>query len=163
MSKQLLKNSKFKQFEEDFALFIEAGFIAVKQLDEISAVRIFEAAQLLSPTSSAPQIGLGYIALNKLETKKAIEIFEKIHEKEPENYVAQAFLGLSYMLVKAKRKKGEKLMEDAMAKSDDPTIHNLAKIALEWSEKELSKAKSPFFGKDDDTGEDVKPKKPSRP
>ena len=28
-------------FKDDFALFIEAGFIAVKQLDEIAARRLF--------------------------------------------------------------------------------------------------------------------------
>ena len=69
---------KLAEFKEDFALFIEAGFIAVKQLDETSASRLFDAAQVLSPDHSAPKIGLGYIALNKLEVKQATKIFEEV-------------------------------------------------------------------------------------
>ncbi len=78
-----------QDFQSDFALLIETGFIAVKQLDEIGAKRIFYAAQALRPESSAPRIGLGYIALNKLEIKEASQIFEKIVAEEPENYLAQ--------------------------------------------------------------------------
>ena len=60
------EEDKLEDFRHDFALLIEAGFVAVKQLDELSARRLFEAAQVLRPDSTAPQIGLGYIALNKL-------------------------------------------------------------------------------------------------
>jgi len=134
------------EFEEDFPLFIEAGFVAVKQLDETSATRIFNAAQKLKPESTAPQIGLGYIALNKLEVKEASRIFEAVLEKEPENHLAQTFLGMCFLLTKPKRKKGEKLIQDAMNKTDDETIKNLGSISLEWAEKDLSKMqKSPFF------------------
>jgi len=134
-----------QDFSSDFALLIETGFIAVKQLDEISAKRIFHAAQALRPESTAPRIGLGYIALNKLEIKEASQIFEKIVKEEPENYLAQTFLGMCYLLNKPKRKTGEELIQDAMEKSTDPTVINLCKIALEWSEKDLKKLKSPFF------------------
>jgi lipopolysaccharide biosynthesis regulator YciM len=138
-------NEKLKVFKDDFALFIEAGFIAVKQLDETSASRIFNAAQLLNPTSCAPQIGLGYIALNKLEVKEATRIFEAVTEKEPENYLAQTFLGMCFLLTKPKRKKGEKLIREAMEKTDDETIKNLGTISLEWAEKDLTKHTAPFF------------------
>lgn len=145
MNKAQVKHEKFEVFKEDFALFIEAGFIAVKQLDEISALRIFEAAQILNPASSAPKIGFGYIALNKLEIKKASEIFEEICAEDPDNHLAQTFLGISYLLNKNKRKKGEKLIQEAIEKTTDPSVKNLGKTALNWSEKELSKIKSPFF------------------
>ncbi len=56
-----MTKQKIADFKEDFPLLIEAGFIAVKQLDEISASRIFNAAQAINPHSTAPQIGLGYI------------------------------------------------------------------------------------------------------
>lgn len=135
-------------FKEDFPLLIEAGFVAVKQLDEISATRIFNAAQMISPHSTAPQIGLGYIALNKLEVKKATGIFEKVVEQEPTNYLAQTFLGICFLLSKPKRKKGEKLIQEAMSKSDDPTIKNLGTVSLQWAEKDLNKIKSPFFEKE---------------
>lgn len=146
-TEQEAKKDKFLQFAEDFALMIEAGFVAVKQFDEVSATRIFNAAQLLNPTSSAPRIGLAYIAMNKMELKKAIDIFEKILEEEPENYIAQAFLGLCYLLGKEKLKKGEKLIRNAMEKSDDPTVHNLGAVALEWSKKSIAAGQSPFFSK----------------
>lgn len=135
----------FKDFEEDFAFLIEAGFIAVKQLDEICSRRIFEAAKVLFPKSSAPQIGLGYIALNKLEVKEAAKIFQEIVKKEPENRLAQTFLGISYLLTKNQREEGEKIIRDAMEKTDDETIKNLGSISLEWNEKDLKKIKSPFF------------------
>lgn len=132
-------------FKEDFALLIEAGFVAVKQLDEVSATRIFQAAQMLNPNSTAPQIGLGYIALNKLEIKVATKIFEQVTQQEPENYLAQTFLGMCFLLNKPKRKKGEQLIREASAKSSDPTVKNLGETALEWAEKDLKKEKTPFF------------------
>lgn len=146
------EEGKLSEFKEDFALLIEAGFVAVKQLDETSAVRIFTAAQAMSPHNTAPQIGLGYIALNKLEVKESTRIFESVVQKEPENWLAQTFLGICFLLSKPKMKKGEKLIQEAMAKTADPTIKNLGKISLEWAEKDLKnkdllkgKEKAPFF------------------
>jgi Tfp pilus assembly protein PilF len=138
-------SEKIEELKEDFSLFIEAGFVAVKQLDGFSASSIFLAAQMISPNSMAPQIGLGYIALNKLELKEATHIFEHVIEKEPENHLAQTFLGICYLLQKQKRKKGEKLITDAIEHSTDATIKNLGKISLEWAEKDLKKSKAPFF------------------
>ncbi len=134
-----------KEFKDDFALFIEAGFIAVKQLDEIAARRLFRTAELLNPDNSASQLGLGYIELNKLQIGSATKIFEAILQKDPSHYLAQALLGICFLLTKNKRKKGEELILDAKAKSDEPSIHNLADVCLEWSEKELkAKFSSPF-------------------
>lgn len=140
-----MDEQKLQEFRDDFPLLIEAGFVAVKQLDEMSASRIFHAAQAINPTSTAPQIGLGYIALNKLEVKEATRVFEAVLKQEPENYLAQTFLGICFLLTKPKRKKGEQLIKSAMEKSSDPTIKNLGAISLEWAEKDLKKSKSPFF------------------
>ncbi len=82
-----------EEFSEDFALFIEAGFVAVKQLDESSATRLFNAAQLLKPDSMIPKIGLGYIALNKLEMRTATHAFEEVVKAEPDNMLAQNIFG----------------------------------------------------------------------
>lgn len=136
---------KIEEFKQDFSLLIEAGFVAVKQLDAMSSSRIFVAAQMISPNHTAPQIGLGYIALNQLNVKEATHIFEEITKKEPENWLAQTFLGISYLLSKPKRKKGEKLIKEAIEKTDDPTIKSLGEVSLEWADKDLTKAKSPFF------------------
>ena len=140
-----MNDDKLQSFKEDFSLMIEAGFIAVKQLDETSATRIFQAAQALSPDSTAPQLGLGYIALNKLELREATKIFEEILSVEPENYLAQTFLGITFLLIKPKRKKGEKMIREAMEKTSDPTIKSLGEISLEWADKDLKKEKAPFF------------------
>lgn len=140
-----MDESKLNEFKEDFSLLIEAGFIAVKQLDETSASRLFQAAQVISPTSTAPQLGLGYIALNKLQIKEATKIFDEILAKEPENYLAQTFLGICYLLTKPKRKKGETLVQESMQKASDPAVQSLCKITLEWAEKDLKKEKAPFF------------------
>jgi hypothetical protein len=134
-----------EEFKDDFSLLIEAGFVAVKQLDAISSSRIFIAAQMISPGHTAPQIGLGYIALNQLNVKEATHIFESVTEKEPQNYLAQTFLGMCYLLSKPKRKKGEKIIQEAMANTEDPTIKSLGEISLEWAEKDLTKKKAPFF------------------
>jgi len=135
----------FDEFLGDFALLIEAGFIAVKQLDEVSAVRIFSAAQVMNPMSTAPQIGLGYIALNKLEINRAIALFEGVTKKEPDNCLAKTFLGMCFLLSKPKRKQGEEIIKEAIEKSDDPTIKNLGELSLQWAEKDLSKIRSPYF------------------
>ena len=140
-----MSDDKTEDFKEDFSLLIEAGFVAVKQLDETSATRIFQATQVLSPNSTAPQIGLGYIALNKLEVKEASRIFEDVVAKETVNYLAQTFLGMSYLLTKPKRKKGETLIRDAMKNTTNPTIKSLGEISLEWAEKDLKKKESPFM------------------
>ncbi len=139
-----MDHEKLKLFKEDFGLLIEAGFIAVKQLDETSASRIFHAAQVISPHSVAPQIGLGYIALNKLEVKEATKIFENVTKQEPDNQLAQVFLGICYLLTKPKRNKGEELINEALAKTSDPTIVNLAKTSLEWADKDLKKGRTRF-------------------
>lgn len=141
-----MEERTLQEFREDFALLIEAGFVAVKQLDEISATRIFHAAKVMNPGSTAPQIGLGYIALNKLEVKEATKIFESVVKQEPENFLAQTFLGICFLLTKPKRKKGEQLIKEAMEKTDDPTIKSLGATSLEWAEKDLkNKDKAPFF------------------
>jgi tetratricopeptide (TPR) repeat protein len=132
-------DTTLQEFKEDYALLIEAGFIAVKQLDEIAARRLFKAAELLNPDNPASQLGLGYIALNKLQVTEATKIFEHILKKDPEHHLAQALLGICYLLTKGKLKKGEKLIEEAKAKTDDPTVKNLADICISWAEKDLKK------------------------
>lgn len=151
-----MEEYKLQDFKEDFSLLIEAGFVAVKQLDEVSATRIFQAAQTMNVNNTAPQIGLGYIALNKLEIKQATKIFESVVKQEPENYLAQTFLGMCFLLNKPKRKKGERLIREAMEKTTDVTIKNLGEISLEWAEKDLKKKDktAPFFAQSKDEDEE---------
>jgi len=141
-----MEEEKMAPFKEDFALLIEAGFIAVKQMDEVSATRIFQAAQALSPSNTAPRVGMGFIAINKLEVKQATQIFEEVTEQEPDNYLAQTFLGICHLLTKGGRPKGEKIIKEAMEKTDDPAVKNLGAVSLDWKEGDTSKkSKAPFF------------------
>ena len=144
-----MNESILDDFKNDFALFIEAGFVAVKQLDEKAAKQLFGAAELLQPQSTAAQIGLGYISLNKLEVSNAMKIFQAVLEKEPENYLAQAFLGICYLLKKSTRKEGEELIEKTKKSSEDPTIQNLCEVSLQWADKDLKRIKAPFFSSKD--------------
>jgi len=151
------EESLIDYFKEDFALFVEAGFVAVKQLDEIAARRLFKAAELLHPDNPASQLGLGYIALHKLQVNEAAKIFEGILKKDPDHYLAQSLLGICYMMTKNKRKKGEKMIQEAKAKSDNPTIKNLADVCMEWANHDLKpKEFSPLAAptKGDDAQED---------
>ena len=140
-----MTEKELEEYKSDFAMFIEAGFVAVKQLDEMSARRIFEAARLLNPESTAPDIGFGYIALNCLFVTKAAAIFEQVVEKEPDNHLAQMFLGISWLLSKTKHFEGEVLIKETLEIASDETIVNLGKIALDWSEKDLKRLAAPFF------------------
>lgn len=149
-----MNEERLNEFKEDFSLLIEAGFVAVKQLDETSATRIFQAAQSLSPKNTAPQIGIGFIALNKLEIKESTRIFERITQFEPDNHLAQMFLAISFLLTKGKHKKGEKLIQETMGKTTDPTIKSLGAISLEWAQKDLlKKSKAPFFAQQQEPNE----------
>lgn len=130
-------------FSEDFSLFVEAGFVAVKQLDEIAARRLFKAAETLNPENPAPQLGLGYIALNKLRISEATSIFETILKRDPEHHLAKALLGVAYLLSQDKKKRGEELIREAREKCDDPTIKNLADVCLEWQKKDLTNKNLP--------------------
>lgn len=136
-----------KAFDEDFGTFVEAGFIAVKQMDEPSATKLFHAAQVLKPDHPAPRVGLGYIALNRLEVKDAIKYFEEVLEIEPDHHLAQAFLGIAYLLKKPTRAQGKELMDKALKETDDPTVKNLCEVAMQWADKDLQDKKAPFFAK----------------
>jgi hypothetical protein len=149
------EESLLDYFKEDYALLIEAGFVAVKQLDEIAARRLFKAAELLNPDNPASQLGLGYIALNKLEISEATKLFEGILKKDPSHYLAQALLGICYMMSKTKRKKGEKLISEAKEKSDDPSIKHLADVCMEWATTDLKvKEFSPLVPTSKEQGEE---------
>lgn len=144
-----MAEDKLAPYRSDFGLMIEAGFVATKQLDETSAIRLFNAAALLDTESAAPIVGLGYIAMNKLEVKEAEKLFKKAIEMDPGHDLAKAFLGITYLLVEARRDEGKKLLNEAMENTEDPTIVNLVKTSMEWAESDLTKKRAPFFEGDE--------------
>ncbi len=134
------------EFKEDFSLLIECGFIASKQMDEINSNRIFNAARAINPTSSAPLVGLGHISLLKMDIKTATKFFEEAIAIEEDNYLAFCFLGICLLLTKDKGKKGEKIIKEAIEKTDDETVRKLGTTTLEWAATELpgKRPKAPF-------------------
>jgi hypothetical protein len=71
VEEQMEEENRLQCFVEDYSLLIEAGFVAIKQNDEISARRLFKAAEVIHPENPASQVGLGYIELNKLRVSQA--------------------------------------------------------------------------------------------
>ena len=123
-----------KNYKEDFVLMLESGFIAVNQADEDSAVKLFKAAELLSPENTLPKVGFGYLHLHKLELTQAIRCFEEVLDMEPKNEMAKALLGICMSLSPTQLGKGEKVLEETL-KSKDPMIKKLAGTAIDFVEK----------------------------
>lgn len=134
--------SQLKKYKEDFILMLESGFIAVNQADEDAALKLFRAAEVLDPENVMPQVGFGYLHLHKLELKQAVKAFEDVLEKDPQNDMAKAFLGLSLSLMPTGTSKGEKILEQTL-KSKDPMIKRLASTAIDFVEKFVKKAPGP--------------------
>ncbi len=135
--------AELKKFKDHFILLVEAGFIAVNQADEDSAVKLFKASQLLDPQNTLPKVGIGYMHLCKLELKAACKMFEEVLSKEPDNEMAKTFLGLSLSLSPNETAKGEKILEESAQKSHDPQIKNLATTAIDFVEKFVKKSPTP--------------------
>ena len=137
--------ANWKDYKEDWILFLEAGFIAVNQMDEDAAIKLFKAAELLNPESVLPKVGIGYLHLHKLELKQACKAFEEVLEKEPKNEMAKAFLGICMSLSPASMDKGEKILQQTH-KSHDPMIKQLSGTAIDFAEKFVKKAPTPAQG-----------------
>lgn len=137
----------FDSFQGDYRLLIEAGFVAVQQLDEKSGRKLFNAAKVLRPEDVVPDIGLGYIHLNKLERKPALDIFSDVIARDPEHDLAKVLYGVTLMLASETRDNGKKVVKDVMNKTKDPTVKNFGKVSLEWCAKDLKDSKAPFFSK----------------
>ncbi len=122
---------------------MEAGFIAVNQLDEISAMALFKTAQMLRPDNSLCKLGYGIINLHKLNLKEAISQFNKVLKEDPANDMAKAFLGIAYSLTFTNTEKSEEILRETQA-SSDPMIQNLSGTALTFIENTIKKAPSPM-------------------
>jgi predicted TPR repeat methyltransferase len=137
--------ANWKDYKEDWILFLETGFIAVNQADEDAAIKLFKAAELLNPESILPKVGVGYLHLHKLELKQACKKFEEVLEKEPKNEMAKTFLGICMSLSPASLEKGENILKQTH-KSHDPLIKRLSDTAIDFAEKFLKKAPTPVQG-----------------
>lgn len=136
----------WKDYKEDFILLLEAGFIAVNQADEDSALKLFRAAALLDPKNSLTKIGLGYLYLHQLALKQACQYFEEVLNEEPNNQMAKAFLGLSLSLAPNSMEKGERLLEQT-ANANHPGIKKMSETAIAFVDKFVKKTPPPTHGR----------------
>lgn len=132
----------WKQYKEDFVLFLESGYIAVNQADEDAALKLFKAAELLEPKNVLPKVGFGYLHLHKLELKQSIKAFEEALEMDPSNEMARAFLGIALSMAPTSTTKGEKILHETV-KSKDPLIKKLSDTAIDFVEKFIKKEPGP--------------------
>lgn len=107
------------EFKEDFVLLFEGGLIAVKQGDEKSAVKIFQALELLDPEHFASSVGKGLIALHKMRLDEALEVFGPLAEKEGDNWSVKAFLSLTHMLIVLRQERTFDTRRDSLKHSFD--------------------------------------------
>ena len=131
------------KYKDDFILLCEAGFIAVNQMDDDAAKKLFAASLLLDPKNTLPKTGMGYLHLCKLELKEAAQAFEEVLKVEPDNEMTQAFLGVAMSLSPQEGAKGEKLLEESTKTAKDPSVKTLASSALEFVDKFIKKTPSP--------------------
>lgn len=126
-----------EKFKKDHGLLLEAGLIAVKQLDPPTAVKLFAASQLLDPKGIAPKVGLGFLALHQLQFKEAIEILSHVIQEDPAHYTAQTLLGIAHILNKEHVDKGVDLIQQAYTKTTDETVKHMAESCLHWVESSI--------------------------
>jgi hypothetical protein len=137
--------SSWKKYQEDWLLFTEAGFVAVTQADEDSALKLFRAGELLNSESTLCKVGFGYLHLHKLDLKLACKMFEEVLAKEPGNEMARALLGIALSLGPTTMTQGEQILEQ-IHKSKDPEIKSLSDTALNFVDKFLKKSPTPLEG-----------------
>lgn len=144
--------AQMQDFKEDLPLLVETGLIAIKQGDEDSARKLFQAVGILDPENTAYKMGFGLIAMHKMDLKNAEKYFQEILKKESTNYRAQAFLGFTYILSVVKEtdpskraenlQKGAEIVNEVIEKADSPTTKKLAESLMEWVKELEEKATS---------------------
>ena len=127
-----------EKYQDEFILFLEAGFIAVNHADEDAAKKLFAASSLLKPESVLNLVGMGYMHLCKLELKNAENMFKKVLEIDPSNDMARTFLGITMSMSPKQGSEGEKMLEE-LAKSGNPEVKHLSKDALSFVDQFVKK------------------------
>lgn len=137
--------NEWKQFKEDYILFLEAGLVAVNHADEDSALKLFKAAELLNPANHLTKIGMGYLHLHMYQLKKACDLFEEVLEADPSNEMAKAMLGIAMILDPNMSGKAKKLLEQTHH-SHDKMVQHLSDMGLDFVDKYIKKTPPPKQG-----------------
>ncbi len=140
-----------QEFRDDLSLLVESGLIAIKQGDEESAKKLFNAVGVIDPQNMTKKMGYGLIALHKMDISNAQKSFNEILQVEQNNWRAQAFLAFSYILSVLQDgsneekmmalKKGAELAQEVLDKSDAPTTRTLAQSLLDWEMETLAESR----------------------
>jgi len=135
-----------QDFRKDLSFFVEIALIAIKQGDEESAKKLFNAVGVLDPKNMAKKMGYGLISLYKMDIKIAKKHFQEVLQVEKTNWRAQAFLSFAHMLnllqegttmdeKKENLMTASKLALEVIDKSDDASTKQLAQSVLDWEEE----------------------------
>lgn len=138
--------TKLQDFGVDLPLLVEGGLIAIKQGDEESAKKLFNAVGIIDPQNMVRKMGYGLLSLHKMDIKAAQKSFQEILQVEQTNWRAQAFLAFSHILSVLQEgpndekrealETGAKLAQEVLDKSDADSTRQLAQSLLDW-EREL--------------------------
>jgi len=137
--------SHWESYKQDWLLLTEAGFIAVNQMDEDTAFKLFKAAETLHPEKTLCKVGYGYLYLHKLDLKNACKAFEEVLQMEPKNEMAKAMLGVALSLGPATLERGEKILEETHH-AKDSFVKNLSDSATSFVGRFLKKNPGPAGG-----------------
>jgi len=132
-----------KKYDEDFFLFLEAGFVAINQADEDSATKLFKTCEILRKDNPLIQVGFGYLHLHKLELKQACEKFEAVLQKEPDNVMAKTLLGIAMSFTPDQVTKGEQMLETIAKDASDSDAKKVANTTLDFVEHFVKKTPGP--------------------
>lgn len=129
-----------KSFASDVPMLVEAGFVAIKQVDEDSARKCFYAAMVIDPNEPLPVIGLGIVSLFKLDLDEAKKLFRLVLQADPHNQMAKTMLGIAnlYSITEDGIKEGKHLIDEVMQTTDQHDLQELAKSSQELM-KEIKK------------------------
>jgi hypothetical protein len=146
--KSILTNEELKN--KWFWHFIEAGFIAVNQSDQESALKLLHAAELIAPEGNYfAKIGFGYLHFMKLEIAQACEHFKFVLDKHPENDLARSLLGLTIAMGRHEGSvdAGEKILKEVLHHSssnpEEKDVNDLAKTSIHFIDQFLKKKPGP--------------------
>lgn len=137
--------SDWKSYQKDWLLLLEAGFIAIGQMDESSASELFKAVETLRADKPISRIGSGFLYLHKLDVKSACKVFKEILEQDPQNDAAKAMLGVSLSLDPETLELGEHLLREVQQRKS-PFAQSLIESATSFVDKFLKPTPSPIEG-----------------
>jgi cytochrome c-type biogenesis protein CcmH/NrfG len=140
-----MDNKTISECDKDYFLFLEAGFVAVNNTDEDSALKLFMATQILRPENHFYKIGFGYMHMCKLELKQAEEMFASVLKSDPKNEMAMSFLAICKSMMPGKVTEGEKMLADIANTSADSDIKELVNRSRDFIDNFVKKGtKSPM-------------------